>query len=201
MTDNQAALLGLLLVLGLFVAYGIERRKKRLARRPRPADVVQAGDAATPGPSEPASPADSAGPGSVPAPAEVSAPILGDGRPSRSVDYGCLPLLTSFLLLLVATHRDDGWGYLWQGVFLLIVAYSAYSTLSPKEFAAARRWDPERTWTAHLLQVGVGLVLLPLLGWVLVVFVGWDPGFLVPAVPWALLLVVAYCSSAFRRRT
>ena len=184
MTDNQASLLGLLFVVGLFVVYGIERRKKRLARRPRPADVAHAGE----------------GQVSAAAPAEVPAPILGDDRPSRSVDYGCLPILNSFLLLLVATHRDDGWGYLWQGVFLLIVAYSAYSMLSQKGFAAARRWDPERTWTAHLLQMGVGLVLLPLLGWVLVVFVGWDPGFLVPAVPWALLLLVAYAASAFGRR-
>jgi len=132
--------------------------------------------------------------------ADQPGPTAGEEGRHRSTSYGCLPILTGFLLLLVVAHRRDVWGYIWQGVFFVVVGISAYLTLSPRELAAARRADPGRTWWGHLLQMGVGLVVLPLLGWVLVVPVRWDPGFLVPVVPWVLLVAVAYAATAIRQR-
>jgi cbb3-type cytochrome oxidase subunit 3 len=177
-TDGLYGLLGLLFIAGLFVAYGLERRKKRLERLPRPAATA---------------------PGTEP-PAEAPAPPSGIGTAPRYADLGCLPVVPSFLLLLVVTHRDDFWGILWQVVFFALVAIATWAALRPSEFDAASRWDPELTLRGHRIRIGVGFVVLPLLGWVLAVPLRWDPGFLVPALPWALMLAYAYVASAFPRQ-
>lgn len=176
-TEGLQGLLGLLLVVGLFVAYGIERRTKRLARRPRPAE---------PAPTlEPA--------------AEALAPPPGEDRPARSTEFGCLPIAPSVLLLLVVAHRGDFWGTLWQVVFFSLVALASWSALSPTEFARANRSDPALTRRAHVVTMGVGFVALPLLGWVVAVPLRWAPGFLIPALPWAVALAYAYVAPILQR--
>lgn len=194
MTDNQASLLGLALVAGLFVAYGVERRKKRLERaRPR-------ADASPGGTTPVVRSVDAAGAPSEPtATADTTVPLPGD-HPTRSLDAGCLPLLNSFLLFLVAGHRHDGWGYLWQALFFALAAFAAWSALVPSEYAKASRSDPGLSRRAHVLRTGVPFVVLPLIGWGLVVPVGWDPGFLLPALPWLLAAAYAYVASAFSRK-
>lgn len=176
-TGNQSGLLGLLLIVGLFVAYGVQRRRQRQERLPRRAEP-------SPNP-EPA--------------ADAPASPRVDDPPARSADLGCLPIVPSVLLLLVVTHRGDFWGTLWQVVFFSLVAVAAWSALSPSEFARASRGDPEMTRRDHILTMGVGFVVLPLLGWVVAVPLRWDPGFLIPALPWAVLLAYGYIAAAFPR--
>jgi hypothetical protein len=176
-TDDQAGLLGLLFIVGLFAAYGVERRRKRLARQPRPSSSTQ---------------------GTEP-PADAPVPPAGLDIPPRTAELGCLPIVPSVLLLLVVSHRDDFWGILWQVVFFALIAVSTWAALSPSEIAGARRWDPSLTPRAHRLRIGVGFVVLPLVGWVLAVPLRWDPGCVVPALPWVLMLAYAYVASAFPR--
>jgi hypothetical protein len=177
-SDGVQALFGLLLLVGLFVAYGVERRRKRRA----PAHRASAPREARP----------------APATARQVAPD--DGPPARSWELGCLPLAPSILLLLAATHRDDVWGTVWQAVFFAVVGLAAWSALSPREFAKAAAGDPGLSRREHILRYGAGFVLFPLVGWGLVVPLAWTPGFVVPAVPWAVVYAVAYAAAA-RRRT
>jgi len=176
-SDDAYGLLGLLFIVGLFVAYGVERRAKRSA--------VQPGAAGAAAPSGP--------------PAKTRPPYPSDYLPAHSAELGCLPIVPSVLLLLVVTHRDDFWGILWQVVFFALIAVATWAALRPSEIASARRWDPELTPRAHRLRIGVGFVVLPLVGWVLAVPLRWDPGCVVPALPWVLILAYAYVASALRR--
>lgn len=173
MSDSVKGLLGFALVAGLFVLYWRERRQRRRAAAGEPGSVP---------PLAPALPA-------TPAPAQGEEAV-GPSPPHRSPNFG-FPILMCFLLFLTAGHRHDGWGYLWQGLYLAVVAVAVYSTLSPKEFERDHGQHPERTRRVHIVVMAVPYVLFPAAGWVMVVVVGWNAGVLVPALPWVPLVLGA----------
>ncbi len=175
-------LLGFALIAGLFVLYWRERRQRRRAAAGEPGSVPPVA------PVEPATPAPFEGEEAV-----------GPSPPHRSPNFG-FPILMGFLLFLTAGHRHDGWGYLWQGIYLAVMAVAAYSTLSPKEYELERGRDPARTRGVHIAVMAVPYVLFPAAGWVMVVVAGWNAGVLVPALPWVPLVLGAMLAGPLERR-
>jgi hypothetical protein len=108
-----------------------------------------------------------------------------------------MPIVFTLLLVSAAAHRHSFWGYLWQLIFGGIVLLGAYSTFSPKEIAAEIARRPGTTRSSILVTTGVPYVLVPTIGWVLAIPLGWGPGALVPLLPWAALLVFAAIALGF----
>jgi hypothetical protein len=163
--DAGSALLGFGLIVGLFVAYAIQRRGSAKGAEPAQAAPV---------PTEPAAPVEAA------APAEE--------RRGSSPNWGA-PIIFVLLLFGAATQRGNGWGYLWQILFGLVVAVGAHTAFSPKEFAAELKRDPQATRATHALTFGIPYVLIPVVAWVVTIPLGRNWGSLIPAAPWALLAV------------
>ena len=100
-----------------------------------------------------------------------------------------MPIVYCLLLAAADSHRGNFWGYLWQGIFLAILALAAYSTFSPKELAMEQARRPGTTRVDHYLSLGVPYLLFPAIGWTLVEVAGWSAGMFVPAIPWLLMLL------------
>ena len=92
------------------------------------------------------------------------------------------------LLIAAATHRDSWWGWLWQGLFGALFVLALVTTFARGDYEAARAKAPALTRREHMLMNGVPLVLLPLVGWVLVIPFGWIWGAIVPGVIWLVPL-------------
>ena len=129
----------------------------------------------------------------TPEPSPASPEILSEPEEQRgqrrSPAWGA-PIIYCLLLAGAATHRLSFWGYLWQSVFGAIMLLVAYSTFSPKEFAGEVARHPGTTRMDHFLMLGVPHLVFPVVGWVLVIPMGWNPGMFVPAIPWALLVLM-----------
>ena len=102
-----------------------------------------------------------------------------------------MPIAYCLLLAGADTHRTSFWGYVWQGIYFALLAVAMYSTFSPKELVAEQARRPGTTRLSHYVTLGVPYILFPAAGWILVEPVHWTPGVLVPALPWALLLIIA----------
>lgn len=76
-------------------------------------------------------------------------------------------------------------------LYLAFVAVGVHSLVSPKEFAQEQKRRPGTTRMDHLMNTGVPYVFFPVLAWVLVFPVGWNGGVLIPALPWALMILFA----------
>jgi hypothetical protein len=170
MSDTLSGLLGFALIAGLFVKYAMDRRAQKRAAHP---DSIVSPEAAS---------------GIETEPATAVAP---EPRARSSSPNWGMPIVYCLLLVGADTHRANFWGYLWQGLYFALFAVACYSTFSPKELAAEQARRPNTTRLDHYVTLGVPYVLFPAAGWILVEPVGWSPGILVPALPWALLLVVA----------
>jgi len=180
-SDSVQGLLGFALVAGLFVLYWRERRQRRRAA------AGESGSVPPLAPVEPATPARVEGEEAV-----------GPSPTHRSPNLG-FPILMCFLLFLTAGHRHDGWGYLWQGLYLVVMAVAAYSTLSPKEYELERGRNPARTRGGHIVVMAVPYVLFPAAGWAMVVVAGWNAGALVPALPWVPLVLGSMLAGLLER--
>ena len=159
-SDTLSGFFGAALIVGLFVAYAMQRRARN--RSPAALETVEP-PPDTRSETEPAT-------------------------SSRSPNWG-MPIVYCLLLVAADSHRGTFWGYLWQGTFLAILALAAYSTFSPKELASEQMRRPGTTRADHYLSLGVPYLLFPAIGWTLVVVVGWPVGILVPAIPWLLMLL------------
>ena len=111
-----------------------------------------------------------------------------------------MPIVYCLLLAGADSHRGSFWGYLWQGLYGVLFVVAVHSTFSPKELAAEIVRRPDTTRWSHYLTLGVPYVLFPAIAWVVVVPLGWKAGIIVPALPWALLLVVGLGAVAFSKR-
>jgi hypothetical protein len=117
-------------------------------------------------------------------------------------EFVALPFVLAFLLFLVQAHQHDGWGLLWQGVFLVIVLAVSGGALWDLASRARRR-----AATALPAPLLVGIIVLygvvPLAGWWLLVFGRHPAGVLLPLVPAGLLgasVGVAAVRERFTRR-
>lgn len=174
MSDTLSGLLGFALIAGLFVKYAMDRRARKRAANP---DSI-----ATP---EPASVIAT----------EPSTTVSSEPRVRSSSPNWGMPVVYCLLLYGADSHRTNFWGYLWQGLYFALLAVASYSTFSPKELAAEQVRRPGTTRLNQYVTLGVPYVLFPAAGWILVEPVGWSPGVLVPALPWALLLLAAGVTS------
>jgi phosphotransferase system glucose/maltose/N-acetylglucosamine-specific IIC component len=166
MRETLQGLAGLALIVGLFVAYALERRARRRAAEPPP--VV----------AEP-----------EPPPAEII-----DGTQPAPVSYGSpnwgAPIVFVLLLVGAATHRGSWWGVLWQVIYFGIIAVAAYSTFSRKELREEQERRPGTTRRDVFLRIGVPYLLIPLIAWLITMPLGITLGTLVPALPWMLLALL-----------
>lgn len=176
MGDTLSAIGGFALIIGLFVAYAIQRRNARIAKNPPPA----------------------AEPAAAPVAAVDAATAETPLRSSRSPNWGA-PILFCLLLLGAATHRGNFWGYLWQTIFFAFVAVALYSMFSAKDFEIEKKRDPELTRSRHYLTIGVPYVLFPVIGWVVTIPMGINGGFLIPAVAWAPLILIGVGFATFQK--
>ena len=111
-----------------------------------------------------------------------------------------MPVVYCLLLVGADTHRGNFWGYLWQTLYAVIFAVAVYSTFSPRELAAEQKRRPGTTRADHYLTLGVPYVLFPAIAWVVTIPLGWRGGVVVPALPWAVLLVVGLVAMALPKR-
>ena len=101
------------------------------------------------------------------------------------------------LLIAAGTHPHSGWGYLWQALFGVMFVLAVGTTFSRGAWEGERAKAPALTRRAHMLMNGVLYVLLPLIGWVLVVPVGWLWGALAPGVIWLVPFVGSIAVEAY----
>lgn len=184
MPDWLSGVLGFAFIVGLFVAYAAEQRARRRAKNPPPA------------PDPAAEPVVSAQQATAPSDAAASVELA---RSASSPNWGA-PIVFCLLLLFAATHRHSFWGYLWQTIFWVIVLVAAYSAFLPSEIAKEQARHPGMTKRDIFLITGVPYVVLPIIGWVLVIPLGWNWAVIVPALPWALLLVIGMIAVAFQKK-
>ena len=155
--DTVDALLGLALIGGLFFAYYIQRRNKRLAREaPERVAVL---------------------------PPEVVVPS-GPSGPSGPSPSFAASLAYTIVLVAAATHPHSFWGYFWQALFGVMLVFSLVTTFARGDYEASRTKAPALSRREHMLMNGIPYVLLPLVGWVLVIPFGWIWGAIVPGVIW-----------------
>lgn len=169
MSDTGSAVGGFALIIGLFVAYALERRAARAKKNPS-------------APTEPA-------PVAAPAATSDHASPAASAPQGRSPNWGA-PIVFCLLLFGAATHRHSFWGYLWQAIFLAFVAFGVYSTASKRDFEIDRKRDSELTRTLYVITTGVPYVFFPLLGWTMVVPFGLNAGVIVPALAWVPLIFI-----------
>src|SRR6185295_19444900 len=98
-----------------------------------------------------------------------------------------VPFMYVMLLVGYMTHRGNFWGYLWESIYLLLLAVAAYFTFSPAQFAAEQKRVPHTTRTQYFLMLGLPYFIFPAIGWMLVGPFEWNPGAFVPVVPWLLM--------------
>jgi hypothetical protein len=172
------AFLGFALIVGLFVAYAMQQRSTRRA----------AEDAAAPKPAaiEAASPEVAADDARVQA---VS---------SGSPNWGAPVLFTGFLIG-AATHRDSWWGILWQVLYFAMLAVAAWSTFGPGDLREEQRRHPGTTRSDMLVRIGIPYLLIPLVGWLLVIPLNHGAAALLPAIPWILLALLGVGVAVFSR--
>jgi hypothetical protein len=156
------AFLGFALIVGLFVAYFLQQREKK-----RPAE---------PAPTEPGAAAPSANDEAI-------------GPRGSSPNWGA-PILFCGFLYGATSRAGTGWSVFWQLLYFGLVALGAYTAFSAKEFAGEQARNPSVTRRDHMLQYGVTYVAVPVIAWVLAIPFGWPTATLLPALPWALLLIV-----------
>ena len=156
--DAVDGLIGLALIGGLFLAYYVERRSTRLRREQ--AERITA----------------------LP-PAIAEAPSPSGPSPSFAISF-----IYTALLIAAATHADSGWGYLWLALFGILFIFALRSTFGRGDYESARTNAPTLTRREHVLMNGIPYVLLPLIGFVLVIPYGWIWGAVVPGVIWLVPL-------------
>jgi hypothetical protein len=164
-TDTLQALGGVALIVGLFVAYALERRARHRPATPPPEPVV-APVATAP---TPAAPAETTG-----------------GR--RSINWGA-PIIYC-VLLWGGAHRDTNWRYVWLTLYAAMLVVAGHTMFSAKEFAIERRRQPDLTWREHWVKIGVPYLLFPVAGLALVL-AGVSGGVIVPSLPWVFIILAA----------
>ena len=175
MSDDVAGVVGALFIGGLFVAYVMQRRAKRLAR-----------DAAL---RPPAPPPATLAPAKAPA-AEAPAKEVAESRPS-SPAFG-MSVACTVLLFAAGTHLGSWWGYLWQALFAGVLLLGIGMAFGRDAYESARIYDPMRTRAAHMLINGVPYVLLPVVGYVIVIRFQSLWGLLAPGCIFIGLLAATY---------
>lgn len=175
MSDDVAAAVGALFIGGLFVVYFMQQRAKRLAR-----------DAALRPPAPPPAPL-------APAEALAAEALASEGAESRpsSPAFG-MSFLYTMLLFAAGTHLDSWWGYLWQALFAGLLVLGIGMAFSRDAYESARIYDPMRTRAAHRLINGVPYVLLPVVGYVIVIRFQSLWGLLAPGFIFIGLLAATY---------
>ena len=180
MSDDVAAVVGALFIGGLFVAYFMQQRAKRLAR-----------DAALRPPAPPPAPL---APAEAPATEALATEALAsegpESRPS-SPAFG-MSFLYTMLLFAAGTHLGSWWGYLWQALFAGLLLLGIGMAFGRDAYESARVYDPTRTRAAHMLINGVPYVLLPVVGYVIVIRFQSLWGLLAPGVIFIGLLAATY---------
>lgn len=121
---------------------------------------------------EPAAPAAPSESGTA---AAVSPDASDDDRPTIP-DWSVL-LIWTLILIPIAWFRGLWLAYLFQAILFVTILWGTYDLFSAKERSYLRTLDSvERLW-----KIGVELYLVPLLGWVVIVPLGWGWwGVLVP---------------------
>ena len=161
--------IGLVLIGGLFFAYSIQRRNRRLARAVESRPAVASPPTDAPTAAYAANPPEFTGP----------APSFG------------ISIIYTFLLIAAGTHLDSWWGYLWQAILGVMIMLALVSTVSRRAYESERAQAPTLTRGQHLFMNGVPYVLFPFVGWVLVVPFGWVWGAVVPGVIWLVPFVAS----------
>ena len=178
MPETLQGLFGFALIAGLFIWYVRERRAR--TRAAAPPDSI-----AKPPAERPATEME-----------PVEAPVTQGSSPNWGAPIGfCL------LLLGAVTHRGNFWGYLWQACYLGIVVVATYSTFSPKELAAEKLRRPGTTRREHYVKLGVPYILVPVVAWTIAIPLRVNGAWMLPALPWALLLAAGVVLSLTGRKS
>ena len=182
MSDSVAAFVGVLMIGGLFAAYYMQRRRQRLDREAAAAPPAPPAPVAT----VPASPAERSRGAAGAEHGEGVATTGVESRPSSPAFT--LSFVSTFLLWAAATHAGSWWGWFWQALYAGMLVLALTLTFGPAAFESARTYEPALTRRTHILLNGVPYVILPIVGWVVVIQIGSLWGLLAPGLIFVGLL-------------